>query len=262
MKKIITKSITIITMLAIVLTMAMPMTAHAKTKAKPKLNKTKVTLTMTNKKAKPTVTLKVRNVKTLKKTIKWTTTNKKVVAIKRTGKFTCKVTARKAGKATIKCKVNGKTLTCKIVVKDKRKSNVKKPTPTPTPVPTPVPTPIDECDHEYKNLTVTFMGNEMENAAAWKLVYHEGLNGCASEKSGNFTAFFGCGRCNIAYKDGNTFSKILTMKNMQKALGAFEGCDHSDATLLCQPNNDECPMPTGYWFVATKQCTKCGEYAE
>ena len=118
MKKIITKSITVITMLAIVLTMAMPMTAQAKTKAKPKLSKTKITLTMTNKKKNPTTTLKVKNANGKK--VKWSTNNKKVVTIKKTGKYSIKVVAKKAGRAGITCKVNGKKLTCRVVVKDKR----------------------------------------------------------------------------------------------------------------------------------------------
>lgn len=315
MKKVIAKSITIITMLAIVLTMAMPMTAQAKTKII--LNKTKATITLTDSKPNPAVVLKVKGtsrkvtwsssdkkiatVKNGKVTAKkkgsvritakvsgkkytcritvkdklskinktkatlaitetktaptvqlkvtgnkatWTTSNKTVATVSKTGK----VTAKKKGSATITAKVGKRKLTCKVTVTDGR---------------TTAPTPVDnKCKHEYKNLTVNFMGNEVENAAAWKLVYHEGLDGCVSHKNGNFTEFCGCGHCGIIYKDGNTYSKIGTMMNSQKVFGTFEGCNHSHATIACQPNNDEAPMPTGYWFVATKQCTKCGEYAE
>ena len=120
MKKIITKSITIITMLAIVLTMALPMTANAK--ANPKISKTKATLNITNKKKNPTVTLRIKNANS-KKAVKWSTSNKKVATVKRTGKYTCKVTAKKSGKAKITAKVNGKKYTCKAVVKDSRTKN-------------------------------------------------------------------------------------------------------------------------------------------
>lgn len=314
MKKVITKSITIITMLAIVLTMAMPMTAQAKTKVA--LNKTKATLTLTDSKPNPAVALKLKGTS---RKVTWSSSNKKIATVKNG-----KVTAKKKGTVKITAKVSGKKYTCRITVKDKlSKINKTKATleitnaktaptvqlkvtgnratwttsdkavasvkngkvtakkkgsatitakigkrkltckVTVTDSRTTAPTPVDnKCKHEYKNLTVNFMGNEVENAAAWKLVYHEGLDGCVSHKNGNFTEFNGCGHCNIIYKDGNTSSKIGTMKNAQKVFGTFEGCDHTSAIIACQPNNDECPMPTGYWFVATKQCTKCGAYAE
>ena len=116
MKKIITKSITIITMLVFMLTLAMPVTAEAATKKAPKLNKSKVTLTITKKKTKPTVQLKVKN--TAGKKVKWTSSNKKVATVSAKGK----VTAKKKGTAVITVKVSNRVLRCKVTVKDTRKN--------------------------------------------------------------------------------------------------------------------------------------------
>ena len=121
MKNIIKKSITVITIIAMAFTLAMPMTVEAATKKAPKLNKSKVTLTITKKKTKPTVQLKVKN--TAGKKVKWTTSNKKVATVSKNGK----VTAKKKGTAVVRAKVNKRTLTCKIIVKDKRKSVSNKP---------------------------------------------------------------------------------------------------------------------------------------
>lgn len=101
--KIIKKSITIITMLAIMLTLALPMTAQAK--EKPKLNKLKVTINV-----KKSYQLKVKGTS---KKAKWTTSNKKVVAVNSKGK----ITAKKKGTAKITAKVSGKRYTCKVTVK-------------------------------------------------------------------------------------------------------------------------------------------------
>ncbi len=60
-----------------------------------------------------THTLGLKNVKG---TVKWSTSNKKVASIKKVSNKKCKVTAKKAGTATIKAKVNGKTYKCKITV--------------------------------------------------------------------------------------------------------------------------------------------------
>jgi len=50
-------------------------------------------------------------------TVKWSTSNKKVASIKRVSNKKYKVTAKKKGTATIKAKVDGKTLKCKVKVK-------------------------------------------------------------------------------------------------------------------------------------------------
>lgn len=97
-----------------VVTAGFQITAEAATKVK--LNKKKVTLTITDSKKNPTTTLKVKGVSSkVAKKAKWSTSNKKVATVKKG-----KVTAKKAGKATIICKVKGKKYTCKVTVKDKR----------------------------------------------------------------------------------------------------------------------------------------------
>lgn len=102
----------VIMVITMMLTLANPAAVNAAQNVK--LNKKKVTLTITDKKKNPAVTLKVKNTS---KKAKWTTSNKKVATVKKG-----KVTAKGAGKATITCKVDGKKLTCKVTVKDKRKS--------------------------------------------------------------------------------------------------------------------------------------------
>ena len=119
------------------------------TDKKAHLSKTKVTLTITKKKTKPAVQLKVKNA--AGKKVKWTTSNKKVITVNKNGK----VVAKKKGSAVVKAKVGKKTLTCKVVVKDNRKT-AKTPVKTPT-VPTP-PTVTEEpteCQHIWEKHFVT-----------------------------------------------------------------------------------------------------------
>lgn len=111
--KVVKRMLAVIVIAAVMVT-ALPNMVEAKTK--PTLNKKKVTLTITNTKKNPKATLKVKGVSNkIAKKAKWTTSNKKVATIKKG-----KVTAKKAGKATITCKVKNRRLTCKITVKDKR----------------------------------------------------------------------------------------------------------------------------------------------
>lgn len=110
----VTKRLLAVIVIAAVMVTALPNMVKAKTK--PTLNKKKVTLTITNTKKNPKATLKVKGVSNkIAKKAKWTTSNKKVATVKKG-----KVTAKKTGKATITCKVQGRRLTCKITVKDKR----------------------------------------------------------------------------------------------------------------------------------------------
>lgn len=102
------------TLLAIVLMLAvfsfLPETTDAATKVK--MNRTKVTCT-----AKEWFALKVKGTKGKKVT--WSSTKKSVATVNKKG-F---VKTKKAGKATIKAKVGGKTVKCKVTVK----KNAKKP---------------------------------------------------------------------------------------------------------------------------------------
>ncbi len=78
---------------------------------KPKLNKKKATIRVGK-----TVKLKVKNAKGK---VKWSTSNKKVASVNKKGL----VKGKKKGKAKITAKVRGRKLTCKIVVKKKKKKN-------------------------------------------------------------------------------------------------------------------------------------------
>lgn len=93
---------------------------EAATKKKPKLSATKLTLTVGKKK-----TIKIKNYSKLSKKkikkVKWSASNKKVVSLKVSGKYRqkCRITAKKAGKVTVKVKYNGRTYKCKVTVKAK-----------------------------------------------------------------------------------------------------------------------------------------------
>lgn len=78
---------------------------------KPKLNKKKATITVGK-----TVKLKVKN---KKKSVKWSTSNKKVATVSKSGL----VKGKKKGKATITAKTGGRKLKCKVTVKAKKNNN-------------------------------------------------------------------------------------------------------------------------------------------
>lgn len=85
-----------------------------------KMSLSKKTATVTDGK---TTTLKVKNAS---KTVKWSTSNKKVATVTASGKkkATAKIKGVSAGKATITAKVGSKKLSCKVTVK-KAKSQIK-----------------------------------------------------------------------------------------------------------------------------------------
>lgn len=93
-------------------------TVSAKTKKKPKMSASKITMTVGQKK-----TLKLKNYSKISKKkikkVKWKASDKKVVTVKASGKYRQqgKLTAKKAGKATVSLKYNGKTYKCKVTVK-------------------------------------------------------------------------------------------------------------------------------------------------
>lgn len=111
MGKVITKSITMITIMAVAFTLSMPARVDAATKVK--LNKTKVTLDVAKDKSKA-VQLKVKGTS---KKAKWKTSDKKIAVVSKTGK----VTAKKKGTAVITAKAGKRVLKCKVTVKDTRK---------------------------------------------------------------------------------------------------------------------------------------------
>ncbi len=81
----------------------------AEAAGKIKLSSTKKTIGY-----KQSFNLSIKN--TSGKTVKWSTSNKKVAKIKKVSKTKYKVTGVKPGKATIKAKVGGKTYKCKVTV--------------------------------------------------------------------------------------------------------------------------------------------------
>ena len=85
--------------------------------AKPKLNRKRVTI----QKGK-TVKLKVKGAKNKK--IKWSSSNKAVVTVKRKTSHTAVLKGVGTGKATIKARVGRKTLKCQVVVKDTSKDSI------------------------------------------------------------------------------------------------------------------------------------------
>lgn len=98
------KFLTFITLVIVFVTLAfMPLQANAAGKVK--LNKSKIVLEMGT-----TQTLKVKNTK---KKVKWSTSNKKIVKVKKG-----KLTPVSVGTATVTAKVSGKRYTCKVTVAD------------------------------------------------------------------------------------------------------------------------------------------------
>ncbi len=110
--------------------------ADASAVAKPKLSNKKLSLTVGG-----TKTLKVTKAKGAK--ITWKSSKKKVAAVKKSGKYGGKVTAKAKGSAVITCKVKGKktySLKCKVTVKKKTGPLEKTPAPTsPAQTQTPIP---------------------------------------------------------------------------------------------------------------------------
>ena len=90
---------------------------QAAMKKKVQLNKKTVTLEAGKK-----VTLKLKNAPKKKK-ITWSSNNKKIATVSKKGV----VTAKKAGKANITAKVNGKKYVCKVTVKNKKKQETPAP---------------------------------------------------------------------------------------------------------------------------------------
>ena len=94
----------------------LPIQGPIEAKAKVKLSKTKISIKVGQSK-----TLKLKN---YKKKIKWIVkTGKKLIKVKKSGKFSIKITGKKAGTAKVTCKAGKTKLTCKVTVKSKSNSN-------------------------------------------------------------------------------------------------------------------------------------------
>ena len=108
----------------------------------PKINKKSLSLQVG-----ASSTLKITGTKAK---IKWKTSNKSVATVSNKGK----VTAKKAGTATISAKINGKNISCKVTVPKPTTKPTATPRPTaiptatatprPTATPTPTPKPVDK----------------------------------------------------------------------------------------------------------------------
>ena len=101
--------------IAMLMTVCMLIPAKPAQMATVKLSKSKLTL-----KAGASSTLKLSGVAKKKRSkIKWSSADKRIATVKANPKrVTAKVTAKKAGKTTIKAKLAGKSYTCRVVVRE------------------------------------------------------------------------------------------------------------------------------------------------
>lgn len=177
-----------------------------------KLNKTSATMTVGKK-----LTLKVKNL--AKDTaVKWSSSKKTVAAVSAKGV----VTAKSAGKATIKAVVSQKTLTCKITVKDDPAAN-----PDTDPVATD-PT----ADNGAKDISALLAGKSYKGTAATPagnidaMQITFGSDGTATGSKMNETTmlpeqFSGTYQATLSGKNvtitvdsnGKTFSETLTVES-------------------------------------------------
>lgn len=185
---------------------ATPMTAQAAT---PKLNKTSASMTVGSK-----MTLKLRNVKK-GASVKWSSTKKTVAAVSAKGV----VTAKSAGKATIKAVVNKKTLACKVTVQENT-------------VPDTDPNTNAEPNTESKDISALLAGKSYKGTAATPVGNIDVLNisfgsdGTATgakidettmkmeEFSGTYKAVLNDKKVTITVEsDGKAISEELTVEN-------------------------------------------------
>ena len=108
MTKQMAKKTLLITLTVLVMLIVLPSTAQAASKLK--LNKTKATVYVGK-----TVTLKVSGASGA---VKWTSKNKRIATVKKTGSKSAKVTAKKAGKTTITAKNGRESVTCSLTLKN------------------------------------------------------------------------------------------------------------------------------------------------
>ncbi len=108
------QTLAIIITAAVLLSM-LPDTEAAKAAARPKLSTRSIRLTQGK-----STTLRLKKCASK---IKWTINKPAVAKLKRTGKNSVRVTAKKAGSAKITAKAGGRKYTCKVTVKAKRDGN-------------------------------------------------------------------------------------------------------------------------------------------
>lgn len=219
MKNSISKIAAIIVAIAIMVVSVNSSQVTAKTKKKPKLNKKSVTLTITNKNKSPAVTLKVKNAGSKKAS--WKSSNKKVATIKVTGKYNAKITAKKAGKANITCRVNGKKLVCKITVNDGS----------------------TKCNHKW--------------AEKWNV--YEIEKECTGAEAVCYCGF--AGTLEESYQHDIDASRVIPSSNKMKLATKVTGLHGTkakgEATLKCSSNGDILISKREY--IEYLYCTKCGK---
>lgn len=146
-KNRLTKGMSIILALVMIISLAIPKINSDAASKKIKLSSSKVTMTVG---ATKTLTLK-KGSKKIKKSVKWKSSNKNVAKVSSKGK----IIAKKKGTVTITATYKKKKYKCKITVKAKGSSTSVKTTPTPakttpeptaTPKPTATPTPTPKVE--------------------------------------------------------------------------------------------------------------------
>lgn len=143
MKKLNRKMVTMIMLVLMLVVAAVPVSA-----ASLKLSKKSATL-----KTGQSITLQIKG---SKKKAKWTTSNKTVAAVSQKGK----VTAKKAGKATITAKIGSKKLTCKVTVVAAKKTAASGKTSNTT----------NSTAAKTTNPTIYYKGQKTENGIAYNVV--------------------------------------------------------------------------------------------
>lgn len=230
------KALSVIMALVLAVTVALSVTSGTVTAAsKPKLSKKKVVLTITNTKKRPAVTLKVKGVpKKVAKKAKWSTSNKSVVTVKKG-----KVTAKKAGKATITCKVKGRKYACKVTVKDKRKAAVNTASKNAPFVVTVTKASINMGPTSVNNIKVMYNGEDITQKASYKSSDPD-VGYVQKPNIINVGKYLGTVRITISY---NGMEKTVTLKKEQ-VIDEFVECKcgetfYSDDDYIC-PGPAEC----------------------
>ncbi len=149
------KTVAVLLLVSLILSMLPCKDLAAKKKKKMKFNKTKITMKVGEDKY-----LKIKN-NTKPKSVKWSTSNKKVVYFDSKSEQDCWLVAKKAGTARITAKIGKVKLTCKVTVKKSRNTNrngnntfdsIPSPAPVTNPTVTPaVPTPAPSSEPSVKD---------------------------------------------------------------------------------------------------------------
>lgn len=151
------KTVAVLLIISVILSMLPCKDLAAKKKKKMKFSKTKITMKVGEDRY-----LKIKN-NTKPKSVKWSTSNKKVVYFDSKSEQDCWLVAQKAGTARITAKIGKVKLTCKVTVKKNRSTNGEgnkistsiptstNPPTSSTPVTNPVVTPLPSSEPSIKD---------------------------------------------------------------------------------------------------------------